>query len=547
MLFSDIFRILGNYLFCFAIILCIPLGVSIYFEYVTPESHRYFQPPATMAFFETILICLVIAFLCRLSGRKARGFIYRRESIVLVILIWIATCLISAFPFYLSKTLEPVDSLFESMSGLTTTGATMLAPKNYEPETHKEIPNISSDPLLPGIAYRSNGTIPPVFDENTKEELVGLDAVSRAILFWRSFLQWMGGMGIVVLFLTVLPALGVGGKFLYQTELTGPVKDAIAPRIKETASKLWKLYLGLTVLEVILLIWTNEKMPVFDALCISLSNISTGGFTIRNSGIAGYHSSATEWIVIAFMILGSINFAFYFYILRLKLYKLYTPDFFLFIFCIVAGSGLIAYYIYGTPSMEVESTFATYSVKDAIRSGAFQAVSSQTSTGFSTANYDLWPFPAQMFMLLLMFVGGMSGSTGGGIKTSRFYILYKIITHRIESLFRPESVRKLIIKKVEIDSKTSTLVLGFFCIVVFFTVMGTVMLILDGIDPETSFGLLVSFLNNVGMAFAAAGPSDTINYLSPFSKIFACFWMLLGRLEYYAILLLFFPGFWKGK
>ena len=361
--------------------------------------------------------------------------------------------------------------------------------------------------------------------------------MSKAILLWRSFLQWIGGMGIVVIFLTVLPALGVGGKFLYQMETTGPIKEGISPRAKETSSKLWKLYLFFTLLEVLLLFSTNREMPIFDALCISLSNISTGGFSVRNDSIASYQSSATESIVLLFMILGSINFALYFHILRLKFFRTYVPDFFLFIGSALIGTILVSIFLIGEP----------LDWKEAFRQGSFQALSVQTSTGFITANYDRWPFASQMFMLILMFVGGMSGSTAGGIKTSRFYILYKIVLHRLESLYRPDSVRKLKIGQSEVDDKNALTVLSFFCIVAFFTVLGIVALVLDGIDPETSFGLIACMMNNVGVGFRAAGPTDSLGFLSNFSKLLSTGWMLLGRLEFYVILLLFLPTFWKNR
>jgi trk system potassium uptake protein len=496
---SEIFRTLGNYLLYFALLLLLPTGASIYFEFLHHNAH----PAATLAFLGTLSLSLLIAFLFRLIGRKAKGTLYRRESIVLVMAIWISTCFLAAMPFFFTKTLSPLDSFFEAMSGLTTTGSTLI-----------------SDPSV---------VLPP-------------------LLFWRSVLQWIGGMGIVVLFLTVLPALGVGGKFLYQTEVTGPIKDAIAPRIKETASLLWKLYVSLTFLEVILLLATNEKIPFFDALCISFSNISTGGFSLHADSIAAYSNPATEWIILLFMILGSINFALYFPLIHFQFRKLFIPDFFLFLFFILAGSFLVSYFLVGAPNQELNANpGSTYTLSEAIRSGSFQAVSAQTSTGFFTANYTLWPFPAQMFLFLLMFVGGMSGSTAGGIKTSRFYILYKILLFRIESLFRPQAVRKLIINRIEVDSKAMTTVLSFLCLAVFFSVLGTVFFTLDGIDPATSIGLMASFLNNVGLGFAGAGPTDSLSFLSPFSKILSIFWMLLGRLEYFAVLLIFFPNFWKGK
>lgn len=538
MVVRKICQILGKYLTYLAIALCLPLAVAIFYQYIaSPKSHP--QPSSTWAFFLAFLVCLALSQALSFAGRKATNTLYRRESILVVVLIWIVTSIVSALPFYFSHTLtRPLDAYFEAMSGLTTTGATLLSAKAYDPDTRAEIPIHITNPHVPEKTYTYWGTVSPIRDPTTGIVLYsGIEAVSKPLLFWRSLLQWIGGMGIVVIFLTVLPALGVGGKFLYQMEMTGPIKDGLSPRIRDTASKLWKLYLSFTLLEVLLLYMTNREMPLFDAICTSLSTISTGGFSVRNDSIASYNSLATEWIVMIFMIVGSINFSLYFHVLRFKFFKIYVPDFFLFIGTAALGCLLVSFFIFqqGAP------------LGTAFRMGSFQALAAQTSTGFFTTNYDLWPFRAQMFMLILMFIGGMSGSTAGGIKTSRFYILYKIVLHRLESLYRPDSVRKLRIGPSEVDDKNSLTVLAFFCIAAFFTVLGTASLVLDGIDPETALGLIASTINNVGLAFRAAGPADSLCFLSPFSKLLATFWMLLGRLEFYICLLLLLPAFWKNK
>jgi trk system potassium uptake protein TrkH len=433
------------------------------------------------------------------------------------------------------------------MSGLTTTGATVLCPKAYSPLGH-EIPIHITNPHVPDKTYTFYGTVAPVRDPDSGLILAsGVEAVGKALLLWRSMLQWVGGLGIVVIFLTVLPALQVGGKFLYQVETSGPVKEGISPRVRETAAKLWKLYALLTLAEIGLLLLTNSHMPLFDALCVSMSNISTGGFSVRNESIASYHSQATEWIVFLFMIAGSINFSLYFQALHRKFQKVLVPDFFLFLSIALIGCLLVSLFLVGKERVDLSGATSLYTFGSAFRDGMFQALSMQTSTGFVTANYDRWPFAAQMFMLLLMFVGGMSGSTAGGIKTSRFYILYKIILSRLESIYRPDSVRTLRIGSADVDDKNALTVLAFFCIVAFFVVAGTVLFVLDGIDPETSLGLIACFLNNVGAAFRAAGPTDSLAFLSIPAKIISILWMLLGRLEYYVVLLLLLPSFWKNR
>ncbi len=530
-----IYRLLSKYLLYLAFLMMIPLLFAAYCQFIAYELHP--QSHSTLSFAITIAVCLAISFALHKWGNSKKDQLRRHEGILLVVAIWLATSLVSALPFFLSRTLtNPIDAYFEAMSGLTTTGASMICPKAYNP-TGEEIPHHITNLHVPDKTYTFYGTVAPIYDPETNLVLhSGIEAVGKAILLWRSMLHWIGGLGIVVIFLTVLPALQVGGKFLYQVEMTGPIKEGITPRVKSTSSQLWRLYLCLTLLEIALLLATNGEMPLFDAICVSLSNISTGGFSVRNDSIASYHSTATQWIVFLFMILGSLNFSLYFHALRMKFKQIMAPDFFLFLGTLLAGCLLVSIPLIGE-----------YSIGQAFKEGSFQAVSMQTSTGFITANYDLWPFASQMFMLLLMFVGGMSGSTAGGIKTSRFYILFKIVQHRLESIYRPDSVRTLRIGSSEVDDKNALTVLSFFCIVAFFVILGAASLILDGIDPETSLGLIACFLNNVGTAFRAAGPLDSFAFLSPFSKILSILWMLLGRLEYYVVLLLLLPSFWKNR
>lgn len=545
MRYSEIFRILGNFLLYFSLILLVPLSVAIYFEFIElPQNHP--QPHSFSAFFLSFIFCLVLANIFRYFGRSAKGLLFRRESLLLVILIWLISAFVSALPFYLSGTLNPLDSYFESMSGLTTTGSTMISAKKFAP-SGKELAIQIPIGENPDNFYEYFGTISPVMDPKTGKELTGLEAVGKALLLWRAFLEWLGGMGIVVLFLTVLPALGVGGKTLYQTETTGPLKEGISPRLKETASLLWKLYISLSILELLLLLFTNRSLPLFDAICLTLSNLSTGGFSIHQESIGYYNSAATEWVVILFMFLGSINFGLYFHLIRMKLYKIYGTDFFLFFGLMIFGSLLTSYFILDTPNQEIFSTGENYSWFSAFRSGTFQWVSSQSSTGYFTANYNLWPMNGQILFLLAMFIGGMAGSTSGGMKTTRFYLLYKIIINRLEGIFRPETVRKIHFGKLEITQNVSIMVLLFFCVGFLCTVFGAFLYVLSGIDLETSVGLISCFINNVGIAFRSAGPLSSLNFLGTFSKSLTIFWMLLGRLEYFAILVLLFPDFWRTK
>ena len=547
MRYREISKILGKYLFYFSFILCVPFAVAVYFDFISIYKHSS-QPSSSLEFLETILICLVLSFLFRFLGKGAKKQIEKKESIFLVVVIWLISAFIGALPFYLTKTLEnPVDAYFEAMSGFTTTGATVMYPKAYN-SLGKEIPIYDTNIHVPEKTYKFWGTISPIREGKTGRILFsGVEAVSKGVQFWRSFSQWLGGMGIVVLFLAILPALAVGGKFLYQMEMPGPTKESLTPRIKDTASILWKLYFTLTIIEIYLLIWTNPQMPLFDAFCITFSNLSTGGFTITNQSIGSYNNIFTEWIVIIFMFIASTNFALYFQLLRRKLYRIYEPDYLFYVGMIIMGAFFVTIFLIGGTQHSLDGSIATYSTSSAIRDGCFQAISAQTSTGFVTTNYDLWPFAPQIFMLLLMFVGGMAGSTAGGIKTSRFYILFKIFAHKIENIFRPEDVRKLKVGEKEITSNTAITVLTFFFIVILFAAFGMVLLIINGIDPETAIATITCMMNNIGIAFRAAGPVYSFAFLPNFSKIISILWMLFGRLEFFAVLLLFLPAFWKKK
>lgn len=542
--YKIVLRILGKYLTYFSITILIPLFVSLYYQFISKTANHP-QEHSSLQFLQTFIICILFGLSLQFMGRKAEGSLMKRESILIVVLIWILTPFISALPFYLTKTLEnPADAYFEAMSGLTTTGASVMHSKAYSPDG-AEIPIKITDIHAPERTYSFYGTIKPIIDPINGRTYVGIEAVGKALLFWRSFIQWLGGMGIVVLFLAVLPALTAGGKYLYQMEVPGPTKDTLAPRIKETASILWKIYLAFTIIQIYLLIWTNKEMPLFDAFCITFSTLSTGGFSVHNASIGAYHNAWTEWVVIIFMIIGSTNFAIFFHLIRRKLYSLYEPDYLFFYFVTFIGAFLVIFSIIGHKQYPLDGPQSVYTFSQAIRDGAFQAVSAQSSTGFTTTNFDLWPFGPQVVMLILMFIGGMSGSTSGGIKTSRIYILGKIIKYKIRSLFHPEMIYKLKIGKQEIDSKTANTVLTFFTIVIIFAVSSTLILTFDKIDPETSVSVVACCLNNVGLAFRAAGPTESFAFLSNFAKVFSSFLMLLGRLEYFTVLLLFIPTFWK--
>ncbi len=545
----DISKVLGAYLFFFSLILCLPFGLSLYDQfYLDPIHHP--QSYCSGSFLVTIMITLTAAIFLYSYGKGGHGRLFRREGILAVVLVWLLTPLFGGIPFYVSDTLQnPVFAYFEAMSGFTTTGATVMQAKKFDLSSGEETHHETSYTGIEEVSYSYKGTIEPIRDAHTGEILYeGIEAVSRALLFWRCMMQWLGGGGIMVLFVAVLPALGVGGKMLMQSEVTGPIKDALTPRIKETAIQLWKIYFSLTLLEIFLLYVTNPEMDLFNSVAVTFSTLSTGGFSVRNESIGGYGNSTTEWIVLAFMILGSVNFSLYFFCLRGKFFKLWDPELILFLTIALGISSFATWQILGTNQAFLSGAIGTdYTLGEAIRAGSFQLVSAMTSTGFSVANYEMWPYVVQVLMLIVMYIGGMSGSTAGGMKVIRHLMLFRISQNKVESLFRPEAVRSIKIGYKEIDTSVAINVLSFFFLVLALAVLGTFLYTLDGIDPETAIGLISCMINNTGIAFRQAGATNSFAFLSDSSALLSCFWMILGRLEVFAVLVLLVPTFWREE
>lgn len=547
MLYREIFRVLGLYLMGFSVAFILPLLISAYFQFFAePGSHP--QPHATFSFLLSLLLGSFLGFIFYFLGKEAKGSLYRREALAFVVIIWFLTPMIASLPFLLSGTLKnPIHAFFESASGLTTTGATILQAKKYN-EEGLEIPIQKTVKGSLSVQYRFFGNIEPIRGEKGQTIHEGIEALGKGLLFWRSFLHFLGGGGIVLLFIAILPTLGLGGKMLLQAEMSGsPHKGTLAPRIKESASMLWKIYVTLTIFQVILLLMTNAEMPLFDALTLSFATLSTGGFTIHNASIGYYQNAYTDWIVVAFMLFGSLNFSLYFYIIKGKLFKLYEPEFILFILTVLISCFLGIWWLTGTQKRIYGSAEGIFTLCEAFRYGSFQIISMLTTTGFAIADFDYWPYPMQSLMLLVMFLGGMSGSTAGGMKILRSYMLSKIGIHKVESLFRPDTVRHLRIAEREISDRNAKLVLVFFFILVTVTVLSTFFYIIWGIDPETALGLVAAMVTNTGVGFRIAGPYDSFAFLSNSQLLLSIFLMILGRLEFFAVLAVFVPSFWKTK
>ena len=437
MSYREIRRIISSYLYFYGAILSLPLMLSAYYQFrIDNTTHP--QPHSTFAFGFTITICLGLAWL--LAGRrkgKEPSIVYRqREALVSAVLIWIITPAIGALPFVFSGTLDRFDqAYFEASSGFTTTGATVLEAKKYDAQTGEEIPIKRSFCGTNLNTYTFYGNITPVEDPVTGKRLEGIEAVGHALLFWRSLMQWIGGMGIIVLFVAILPEIGVQGKFLFQTETPGPIKDGFKPRIKETALQLWAIYLFLTVLQVGLLLVFSREITLLDAITLSFSTLSTGGFSMHNENIAYYQNTHIEWIILIFMLLGSLNFSLYYHLLKGKFYRLFNSELIAYLLLVAILGIFVVYQLVGSPDISIQGeNVGRYSFAKALRIGFFQLVSTQTSTGFFIDPYDLWPYPVQVLLLIAMYLGGMSGSTTGGMKIIRIQLLFQLAKSKIESI-----------------------------------------------------------------------------------------------------------------
>ncbi|MCH9634700.1 MAG: Trk system potassium uptake protein TrkG [Chlamydiae bacterium] len=543
-------KFLSNYIFILASFLIVPLCMAFYFEFCIPK-FEHPQPHSTLAFFITISICVTVAYILHAYGKKADGsHFFRREGFLAVILIWFISGVIGALPFYLSGTLtNPVEAYFESVSGFTTTGASVMYPMNYNPETKVNNPVSYTVTGQHKTTYKFYGNIRPVIDAQSGSVLYsGYDAVGKALLFWRCFMQWVGGMGIVVLFIAILPAYGLGGnKLLMQAELPGPQHENIAPKARDAASLLWKVYLFFTLIALLCVRISNPSITWYDSILISISTISTGGFLPLKQDILVYNLPIIQWIMILFMFLGSVNFTIHFYVLKGKFSKLFDSELILFILSILVGVTLVIISLTGTEQTLLTGQSIRFDFSNSIRYGLFQYLSCQSTTGMILMDYDQWPFFAQSIMITAMYIGGMSCSTAGGIKVIRYYILMKTAAYRTEAIFKPETVRSFRVRNRLVSDKTKETVLTFFFIAITFSLIGTLTYIGDGIDFRTAFSSMSCMINNVGMGYGPAGPSQSFAFMSNFSKIISTFWMILGRLEFFIVLILFTPTFWRNR
>ncbi|MDA3905396.1 MAG: TrkH family potassium uptake protein [Bacteroidales bacterium] len=435
-----------------------------------------------------------IAFFIGILGwhftKSVNKSVSKKEGYLIVAFSWVVISFFGSLPFYFSGYFPSfTDAFFETISGFTTTGASILT---------------------------------------------DIESLPKGLLFWRSFTQWIGGMGIIVLSLAILPLLGIGGMQLFAAESPGPTFDKIHPKVKEIAKRLWGIYVLFTLLEVGLLM--AGKMPFFDAICHSFATMATGGFSTQNDSIANY-SSYIQYVVIFFMILAGTNFSLHFYLLNGKVKQVWKNEEFrfylgiIFVATLIISLGLIY-------NLELNS-------EKAVRDSLFQVVSIATTTGFVTTDYLVWPSVFWLILFLLFFIGGSAGSTGGGVKVTRILLLIKNSLLELKRLVHPNAIIPVRLNAKPVPQNIVIVVISFFLIYISIFALGVVILAAMGLDFISAIGVSASSLGNIGPAFGSVGPIENYAHLPHIAKWFSSFLMLLGRLELFTILIIFSPTFWR--
>ena len=478
--FKLIIRVLGFLIFVEGVAMLLALAVAL-----------IYGENDTTAFLISSGICLVTGGIIAWLTNGAKKDIGKREGFIIVALVWVVFSFFGSLPYILSNSIPNfTNAFFETISGFTTTGSSILS---------------------------------------------DIEALSHGILFWRSISQWLGGMGIIVLSLAILPVFGIGGMQLYVAEVPGPAPDKISPRIRQTAKTLWIIYLGFTVTEIILL-WIGG-MTFYDAVCHSFTTMATGGFSTKQASIAHWSSPFIQYVIILFMFFAGTNFTLSYLVLKGKFKSVFKDEefkyygIFILSFTAIIFTGLLI-----TSQLGVEHAF---------RDSLFQVVSIITTTGFATTDYLLWTPFLTILIFTLFFFGGSAGSTGGGIKIMRIVILLKNSYYELRRMIHPHAIIPVKFNKHSVDAKIVTNVLAFFMLYIIIFALSTIVFTLIEPDMESAMGAVATSLGNIGPGLGNVGPAENFLHVSPIGKWFLSFLMLLGRLELFTILVLFSPTFWK--
>lgn len=450
------------------------------------------EQAAAQSFLVSMGIILGVAAILALLSKNAKRDFYAREGLICVGTSWLLLSLLGCLPLVLSGAVPNyIDALFEMVSGFTTTGASIIP---------------------------------------------DLDVIPKGIIYWRSFSNWLGGMGVLVFLLAIVPVSGQSEGFtmhLLRAESPGPDVGKLVPRMRQTAMVLYLSYIALSVLDFIFLLCGG--MPIFDALCTMFSTAGTGGFGIYNDSFAGF-SSYVQIVTTVFMLLFGINFSCYYLILLRKFRSVFRDEELrLYVGIVVASIVLIAWNVYSLYG----------NLADTLRHSAFQVSSIITTTGFATTDFDLWPSFSKAILLFLMAIGACAGSTGGGLKCARLLLLMKSLRRNVSQILRPKKVKVIRVNEKAIDEKLIANTGAYFFVYVAILVVSFLIVSLDGFSITTSFSAVLSALNNIGPGLEAAGPTCNFSGFGIASKLVLIIDMLAGRLEIFPILVLFLPHAWK--
>ena len=475
--FKTVFRVAGFTLLVEAAAMLLPMGVALY----------YGEDPSP--FLKTIGIMVVLGLLSVFALRGQRKF-FAREGFFSVGLIWVLSGVFGALPFWFSGQFGSyVDCFFETISGFTTTGSTILT-------------------VIEGLPL--------------------------GLLFWRSFTHWLGGMGVLILTTALLPFLGINSTHLIRAESPGPVKSKLVPRASQSSKILYAIYLGLTAIQVLCL--RIAGMPLYDSFIHAFGTAGTGGFSNRNLSVGAYGNPTFEIIITIFMILFSLNFALYFLVLTGKIKQALKSDELRFFLAVTAIATAII-------SINIAASMPTYA--DAVRTAAFQVASVISTTGFATADFNRWPELSRMLLVILMFIGACAGSTGGGMKCSRILVILRTIKAQVRSIIHPRAVSVVKLDGAPLSDSTVRTIYTYFATYIFIIFVSALVVGLDNFSFGTTLTAVITCISNVGPGLEAVGPMGNFAAFSPLSKLVLSMCMVIGRLEIFPILVLFSRSAWK--
>lgn len=477
--YKVVLKVLGNVLKYELLLLIIPLLISL-----------YYKEGEALAFLGIMVVMAPISFyLCTIKTKK--NDIYAKEGFLTVGLSWLLISVVGALPFVISGAIPSfIDAFFETVSGFTTTGASILTE---------------------------------------------IETLPRGILFWRSFTHWIGGMGFLIFILALIPSLGSNTIHLLKAESPGPNPGKIVPKIKETAKILYIIYFVLTVVQIILLMFAG--LSLYDAALHAVGTAGTGGFSNLNNSVAGFNNPAAEWIITVFMLLFGVNFALYFQIIKGNVKSVFKSE-------------ELKYYLL---MVFVSIIMITINILDfnggnlgeSVRQSSFQVASIITTTGYATVDFNLWPTLSKMILMIIMLVGAMAGSTGGGIKTIRIVIMLKTIKREINKILHPKRIKSVKIDGKVVEEETISGVFLFIGAYIIISLIAMVIVAFDGFDMVTTTSSVIATMSNIGPGFELVGATGNFSAFSPLSKIVLSFCMLAGRLEIYPMLIMFSSSLWR--